>query len=410
MARPKPTDLLREAVEAARLALRDLEPDEVPARLRRVRASSERTLPPPLAVSLLRELARDEALRVTALEAWAGERPPAGGPALASFAFLERAEGWEIDVMDQAIRWGERHGSASDQSVQLERDSLAAEVASLKERLRRERTEAAESERLLQEALAAERAPARSDQRTRRRLQVELEEARATWAARESELVERVDHVETELRRFQEAVRTERAARAEMAAEMVAGATGTFPTDPVGLGRLLDDLVAHTAALVGPSAGHPSGDPGPVTPVALDPSIRPDQAEAVDWLVGAGSIGVLIDGYNLGFQLAGLDPFRARALAIEAGQRLSAVAQSADVTLVFDSSVDVDGEQRGSRSGNLAVIYTSGGSADDAIVDLVCEGHATVVLTNDRQLRQRAERCGAVALWSDALVEWSRRR
>jgi hypothetical protein len=32
------------------------------------------------------------------------------------------------------------------------------------------------------------------------------------------------------------------------------------------------------------------------------------------------------------------------------------------------------------------------------------------VLSSDREVREAAERTGALALWSEALVEWERRR
>ena len=47
-------------VEAAREVLADMERDDIPAGLRKVARSSARTLPPPFARSVVRELARSD--------------------------------------------------------------------------------------------------------------------------------------------------------------------------------------------------------------------------------------------------------------------------------------------------------------------------------------------------------------
>ena len=51
-----PLDLLQPAFRATRKAIRDLDPDEVPAVLRRIAGQSGRRLPPPLARKLTEKL------------------------------------------------------------------------------------------------------------------------------------------------------------------------------------------------------------------------------------------------------------------------------------------------------------------------------------------------------------------
>jgi hypothetical protein len=413
MGRPKPIDLLSDAIDAARAALRDLDADEVSARVQRVRTSSARSLPPPLAASLVRELAADEFLRTKALEAWAGDRPPAGGPALASYAFLAREPGWEMVVVAESIALGERHGAATDRTGELERESLAAEVASLKEQLKRFRAEAAGTERELRDALEAERAPGRAARQGEQRVLDQLESERADRRQMEESLRARIESLEAETRRLKEEAHSARSDRAELAAIVEAGGGEALPTDPVGLARVLDDLAAF--AMASAPAAAPVETEGVAVASGLDPfdaSLRPDRAEAIDWLAGAGTGAVLVDGYNLGFALAGLEAERARAVAIEAAARLAASAPALEVTVVFDSSVDpieADSSPTG-RSGPVSVVFTEGEIADDAIVARACAGTSVVVITNDRDLRHRVEACGAITLWSDALVEWSRRR
>jgi hypothetical protein len=413
MPSPRTIDLLRDAIDAARAALKDLEADEVPARVRRIHASSDRTLPPPLAISVLKELSTDEFLRGKALEAWNGDRPPPAGPALASYVYLAREDGWEGDLVREALAHGERHGAASDRSREFERESLAAEVASLKAQMKRSRTEADALERELREALEAERAPGRADRAAEQRALDRLEASREAWEADEISLRSQIDELEAEVGRLKEDARAARADRAEIAALVESGATGGLPTEPADLARLLDDLTAHAMAMA-PGvdvAQTPGGSVGRGLP-AFDGTLRPDRAEAIDWLVGAGSGTVLIDGYNLGFALAGLEAERARAVAVEAAGRLGSAAPGLAVTVVFDSSIEPAESEGpwGGRQSRVSVVFAGGEIADDAIVERVCAGSDVVVVSNDRDLRHRSEACGAITVWSDALVEWSRRR
>ena len=50
-------------------------------------------------------------------------------------------------------------------------------------------------------------------------------------------------------------------------------------------------------------------------------------------------------------------------------------------------------------------------TADREIAELVAElGGPRVVVSTDREVREAAEEAGALALWSEALVEWEKRR
>jgi rRNA-processing protein FCF1 len=60
--------------------------------------------------------------------------------------------------------------------------------------------------------------------------------------------------------------------------------------------------------------------------------------------------------------------------------------------------------------GGVVVTFAPPGtSADDVIVRLAAVP-GTVVISNDREVRERATQAGALALWSEALVAWARRR
>jgi hypothetical protein len=143
-------------------------------------------------------------------------------------------------------------------------------------------------------------------------------------------------------------------------------------------------------------------------PLQFPLDVRPDSADAIDWLRRCRDIDVVLDGYNVGFLLAGeLDPVRARSLTEEVGRRLTAGADMR-LTIVFDSEIDEQAPPQG--SGSMRVVFSGGRIGDDVVVERAGDSQRSVVVSNDREVRQRSEANGAVSLWSDALAEWSRRR
>ena len=408
----KPERLLGDAIEAARRALRDLDADQVPASLQRVAGYAGGTLPPPFARSLLAELDTNEILRSRALEAWQGESPPVEDKALASYEFLERGEGWLMGVVTAAFGLGERVAAGGDRMVEIERDAYEAKAVSLSERLKASLEDHERIEGELREAWRVDQEPVREERATERRLAEQLAEAKRSHVAQVDELESRLASAQGELESVREAARLDRRLRAEAESAHRAAITPVSPSmDPDALAERLD-VIAALAAAAGPGSG--LDDETTATPagelIEYPGAVTPDSVEAIDWLLGAGAATVLIDGYNLGFLLAGrLDPPQARMLVLETVGRLAAMAGHATIVAVFDSEIesDVAASQRG---GNVDVIYSAGRSADDEIVDRAVSAPNPVVITNDRDLRHRAEAVGAIALWSDALAEWSRRR
>jgi hypothetical protein len=78
------------------------------------------------------------------------------------------------------------------------------------------------------------------------------------------------------------------------------------------------------------------------------------------------------------------------------------------VTVVWDSNADQPGSRK--PRGIDVRFAPAGVEADDVVVKIAAGLRRCVVITNDRAVRERAERTGALALWSDALVDWARRR
>jgi len=91
-------------------------------------------------------------------------------------------------------------------------------------------------------------------------------------------------------------------------------------------------------------------------------------------------------------------------------ERLQRVARGPlRMVVAFDSSYE---EPAGEAPGFAEVrFFTGEQGADRGIIELVREiGGPTVVVSSDREVRESSEAEGAVALWSEALAEWWRRR
>ncbi len=408
----RPEQLLGGAIEATRHALRYLEADQIPATLKRVAGYSDGTLPPPFAWSLLVELDTNDFLRSKAMDAWKGDRPTTGDASFASHRFLERDDGWVIDVAAAAFELGGRVSAIGARALEVERDTFAAQVASLEGRLK---TALKDCERLkaeVREEKHTRQEPIREEREAKRRLGEQLEEVGRDHVARVEELESELSQTRDEIRSVREAAHVDRRQRAEAeAAYRAAVALETPSVDADTLAEHLD-VIATLAVAIGPGPELSDGADAPQSdePLRYPGKIRPDSAEGVEWLMTAECSTVLVDGYNLGFELAErLDPPRARLLVVEVLRRLAATSEQSTVVAVFDSEIEVDTDIIQS-SGPVDIVFSSGRSADDEIVDRAGAGLNTVVVTNDRDLRYRAEEAGAVVLWSDALVEWGRRR
>ena len=317
-----------------------------------------------------------------------------------------------MDVAAAAFGLGAKVTAVGDRTLEIERDAFEAEAASLRERVKTMRKDQQRVEGELKRAAETNREPLKEERIAERRLADELQEAKRVHALALAEIESRLASVHEELEAAREGALSDRRLRAEAESAHRAAVASESPTiDPDALAERLD-VIAAMAAAAGPSSPL---DDGTLDGVAPDPlpfpgAVRPDTSEAIDWLLDAGASIVLIDGYNLGFLLAGrLDGARARMLVTEVAGRLATAAKQAEVVVVFDSEIETD-DATSRSNGNVEIYYPFGRSADDEIVDRSGANPNTVVITNDRDVRHRAEAVGAIALWSDALAEWSRRR
>lgn len=401
MAGPSP-DLaaaLDGVVAPIRRVLHEFEDDEVPAALRKVaRATGGKRLPPPLLRSLLLEIDRNEWFRTKVREEIDVEAHPE------TAAFLAREPGWWIDVADRAAA----NASAATEEEEARRTAIAKREAALVEAKRRlqdlhSRCQALESEAKTLRGRLRSRSDQSGGDTDRGETAARLRAAQAALERERHRRLEADARVSEILRR-----RAERQRRATAGDPRSGGRT-----DPIAVARRLDLEIAALAATA------VSGEPATLgeevasreEELRLPAGVLPDSAEAITWLLGLGTqVTLIVDGYNAGFLLNGDERSvaPARRAVLDQLDRLDRLAMTAHrIVVVFDS--DQGGvEVPGLDAGGIEVRFaTEAASADDDIVDLVAAlSSAVVVVTNDRDLRERVEARGALALWSTALAEW----
>jgi hypothetical protein len=401
---------LRSVLETARRELRELDDREVPHRLRKVAASSSRSLPPPLERTLVEVLVDDDAFRGRVRERWTAD----GADDRLGTAFLEEPE--------VAI---EQLGKVSDVAEHKERESriarLERDVSSLRAELEEAKRRTAQARADSDDELARLRA---ADKAARRGLEVAVREARAAEAEARAEARSRSDEIESLRARITELEaqidrRDERERRrgdqgaARQGRDLVPAPPssglgvpgGSPPADSLGLAIWLDGVER---------SARPYRDPALVSPeragvdaIGLPPGVAPDRGEAVDAIIRMDLTDIILDGYNIGGIIAPGDfagrSGRDRVVAL--ATPLARLARAA-VTVVFDAVV-VDGRESADAPLGVTVRFSKDRSADDLIVVMAADGAGGVaVVTNDRDLRERAAAVGAVVVWSDALVEW----
>ncbi len=149
----------------------------------------------------------------------------------------------------------------------------------------------------------------------------------------------------------------------------------------------------------------------PGRPSRLPPGVAPGTPDEVRALLTPGR-RVLVDGYNVT-----IDRHEGQPLADQRSwlvRRLEGLAARYDVecSVVFDGdrAVPTTATQRlGGRV--VKVRYTSGGEADDLLVDMVERlppAEPVLVVTDDRELRERLEARGADVVGTAAFLAVAR--
>jgi hypothetical protein len=398
--------VLGPSIEAARAALRTLDDEEVPARLRPIAKHGDGNLPLPLTRTLLQRIDEDEWFRGKALEVY--ERSGSTDPV--SRGYLAREPGWWMAVAEAAAE--AEAADATDRLAQLERTvethrtRAAADRAKLKA-VRRELERAEKASRVMAddrlEPLRAAAATARID---RDRADAEVAAIRKTIEATEAD---RLD-AERTAAELSEQVRSVKRTAAQLRRSVAAGPSESIPREPAEVARWLDrasatltpyrDAEAHSTRVARLSA---SGR-------ALVPAgIAPDSAAAVEALSGIDGITVLIDGHNLlgVIDVGTMATGRARRALVASLGKLTRHLGDSVIEVVFDSDLE-EGRSSSVSTSGIVVRFAQGDLiADDLIVEHAEKvREAAVVISDDREVRERCSGFGATVLWSQALAEW----
>ncbi len=384
----------------------------MPAALRKVAAYTGGRLPPPLARKLVHAL-EDSWLRAKAVDELParGERDESAAKE-ASSLFLERPEGWWSRLADLGNARAESGADREREDWERKADALKAKLEEVRKREKAARAAAEDAAVVLRRDLDEARRRLRVTRGgERREIETHLadtEEARrlaAEAAHREARAGRYADRLRADLRRARKEF-----ASAERSLES-ARSGGAARGDSLELARRLDE----TAVLARTTPGARAGDKTSVAPsLELPSGVRPDTAEAVEWLVAGDSRAlVLVDGYNVSFGLSDRDfsTGDSRDRLNHELARLATRSPHLRVVVVYDSSLAGE-SSTGAGPGGVEVVFAAGDRlADEEVVEMASEATGpTVVVSSDREVREGAERAGALALWAGALVAWIRKR
>lgn len=398
--------LLAPAIDAARAALRTLDDKEVPARLRTVARRGDGTLPLPMTRTLLQRIDEDEWFRLKALEAFDRR----GSDDALSRAYLEHGPGWWISLSEAVGQAESDEFAGRAAQLERERDAVRARAAADRAKAKAARRDADSAGKAARAAiddrLEPLRAAAASVRAERDRAEADLATIRRTAAEATAERL----GAEKTAAVLSEELRAARRTAAQIRRSADAGTSESLPRAPIDIARWLDRASASLAPFRDPGSDATPADRAPDTGRVLVPSgIRPDSAAAIDALAGVDGVTVLIDGHNV---LGVVDPStmatgRARRGLVANLGRLTRHLGDSAIEIVFDSDLEEGRPQTVSATG-IVVRFAQGDLiADDVIVERA--GHlrqTAVVVSDDREVRDRCAGYGATVLWSQALVAW----
>ncbi len=387
--------------------------DAVPAPVRPLLGFSRL---PEKALDVVRQAVdEDEGFRLRAVEAL--DESDLG---VLGWVWLSRPEGWQDRLADALESTATAAGLAAAE----------ARLRDTQRRLGRAETQrdeaqsrAAEAETNLGAALEAQRA----QQLRNEELSTEVEHLReelARVSAKATALDRRATSAEAKL--GEERRRNRELASAGGSAHQTTPAAPAQPMGPEApnidpqVEEAIGELRRVAAALeqaIATGTGAGSSDPS-AAPKAQDRRRRrhrllrgvvDDSADGLRALIDLPDVRVLVDGYNvsmLGWPMLDLEQQRARLVAAIA----TAIGPGGPVVdVVFDGD-DHATAPRTSTSPTVRVTWSpSGVTADDVIVDTarsIDPDVVVVVVTDDREVRDRAARCGCNVVGSRSLIDW----
>jgi predicted RNA-binding protein with PIN domain len=400
-------ELVKDAIKAGRAALRRLDEDDVPAKLRKVAGYQGGKLPIPLARGLIAALDEEDWLRDKSLEELAPSDSRQEDP---SSLFLLRPKGWEFELgrhVERALTQ-----TAAERASELDSQIAVVEAreTEAKSRLRdakRELRELKKQKRAEVEAVRSQLRELRESDRLEEARHAdaiaELEEAHRLAREAQRQAVEETELVKQKLQKVEDH-------RAEAEKRLQSGATAWGSGDPIALARHLDNLVRTVEA---DPALLEFTRPASEREWKLAPGARPDDRNAMEWLLRQPRpFTMLVDGYNVTFQLSGGPDRAARERLNEELSRFKLLAKTpVNVVAVYDSGLNPEVET-GAGPGGIWLRFTKDSlTADEEIRRLAAESEdPVVVVSSDREVREGSEEYGAIALWSEALVAWIQAR
>ncbi len=391
--------MLRPLVEFARAELADMDPDDVPARLRKAAKSSARTLPPPIARSIVQELIDSERFRGAVRDRFDSVETIDAD----LLAFLDEPQ-IGLDLI--AARVAATNESEAESDLASANGRIVSLSGQLREaKLRLKNVRAGQLKALGQAH--------DSKSEGHKRAEIRNAELHQTVAALESDvgrLMDQIGDLRHELIEMQGRleVAMERSRRRAEAGGSPArgGRSDPSPSDPVAFARWLDTVERRARPFRSKTMSRGSYEV--LDPLRVPAGISPEASSTLTSLIEQGPARFVIDGYNVAGEIHG-DRFATREARDDVVSRAGRLARSseAEVFVVFDGP-DEHGREGFRSAAGVSVRFSRGEKADDTIVDLVhAEPHRTVVVTNDRELRDRCTIDGCVPVWSTAFVEWS---
>jgi uncharacterized coiled-coil protein SlyX len=391
--------VLRPVVEYARSELSDMEPDDVPVGLRKATKSSARTLPPPIARSVVRELIDSERFRSAVRD-----RFDSGGTTDADLAaFLD-------DPQIGLERIASRVDASNDRKAENDLATANRKIVLLTGQLEeaKARMRAARADHL--DALGAARNSVSEGHQRAEARNTELRKVVSAQTSEIDDLNRQMRDLRDELAEMQDRLEsaTERARRrAASSGQPGRGArSDASPSDPLEFARWLD--VAERNARPFRNRSVPDKSVDVPDPLRVPAGISPDSASMLSSLVEQSPTRFIIDGYNVAGEIYG-EQFATRDARDDVVRRAGRLMLSTevDVLVVFDGP-DEDGRDGFQSSAGVSIRFSRGEKADDMIVELIHGAPSrTVVVTNDRELRDRCAIDGCVPVWATAFVEWS---
>jgi hypothetical protein len=397
---PMDGKLVSEAVSATRRALNELEPTQIPARLRRIAASSARWLPAPLERTLIEALDEHHWLRAKALDELADEVSGL------SRLFLERPEGWEAEidglVAEVAANAEQRLIGTLTREIEVltsQRDQARDKVKAIQSVLDQERAE----HRQAIAGLRDEQRPIPGPSVDEARLIQELESLNLALSEQLADREKRLEKTRSDLLKARRAIPTAEPRQ-----------SSGLSVDPVSLARQLDRLMIMSR----PDAPVASGAIGDIPNRPTDPAadelqlprgITPDSAAAIGYLLGRSRpTWVIVDGYNVSFHVdgAGFSTPTARTRVANGLASLGARASSPmRITVVWDSTEEAT---EGPAAAGVERKFVA--DADEEVRRLSKQGRGdVVVISTDREVHSGVAP-GTLVLWSEAFAEWLRTR